>query len=146
MDGLMSPQAQKMLAILEELQFGENASGAFRTGNLGSGNPVGRVEKMIGAGAGGPGMMGRWQEASGKPLWSFQDPGSMELQPQGMPQQQMQPQQGAPAMPGQDPMVQKQVALFEMFMKEVADDPYMTEEEKITWANVKVQELMGGLQ
>ena len=97
---------------------------------------------MIGAGGGGPQAAGLFQKSFG------QAPEAMmgQAPQQAAPQQQMQPQQGAPAMPGQDPMVQKQVALFEMFMKEVADDPYMTEEEKITWANVKVQELMGGLQ
>jgi hypothetical protein len=44
---------------------------------------------------------------------------------------------------GMDPAVQsKYVELFFHFYEQVADEPYMEEEEKQEWAKIKAQELM----
>jgi hypothetical protein len=103
-------------------------------------NPVQELAKMVMQGAGGGGGGGAFQTATGMDPMQAAQIG--QGQPQAIPQAPQQP--AAPI--GGDPDIQKQVALFEMFMKEVANDPYMTEDEKMTWANIKVQEFLGGQQ
>jgi hypothetical protein len=145
MQGPGAIDAQALINMLAESQgAGQGAYGAqgwpqHMVPGQGE-NPIAKFAQMVMQGAGGSGGEGTFQTAVGMPSADAMQLG--QGQPQAIPQAPQQP--AAPI--GGDPDIQKQVALFEMFMKEVANDPYMTEDEKMTWANIKVQEFLGGQQ